>query len=130
MARSVDVSDLTQVGGEAHEASARVTSSAISRGPSIGELAAAVEAELPVAVVIWNNHGYDMIARNFRDAGMEPVACDIYTPDLLQIAAGYGCHAERAGSLAEFKDVLQSAPGRKVPTVIEVLETDFIDSTD
>jgi acetolactate synthase-1/2/3 large subunit len=93
---------------------------------TIAELAAAVEAQLDVAIVVWNNHGYDMIAQNFRSAGMAPIACDIYTPDILAIAAGYGCHTERATSIDEFKEALRASQGRGVPSVIEVLEDDFI----
>jgi acetolactate synthase-1/2/3 large subunit len=93
---------------------------------TINELATAVEAEIPVAVVVWNNQCYDMIAQNFRDAGMEPIACDIYTPDFLKIAEGYGCPALRASTLEEFQAALQESLRHKVPTVIEVMESDFI----
>ncbi len=93
---------------------------------TINELAAAVEAEIPVAVVLWNNECYDMIAQNFRDAGMEPIACDIYAPDFLQIAAGYGCPALHASNISEFKDALKQSLQHKVPTIIEVKEADFI----
>ena len=93
---------------------------------TINELATAVEAEIPVAVVIWNNECYDMIAQNFRDAGMEPIACDIYTPDFQKIAEGYGCPAMKATTIAEFKAALQMSLQHKVPTIIEVMEADFI----
>ncbi|MCZ6829151.1 MAG: 5-guanidino-2-oxopentanoate decarboxylase [Gammaproteobacteria bacterium] len=93
---------------------------------TINELATAVEAEIAVAVVIWNNQCYDMIAQNFRAAGMEPIACDIYTPDFQKIAEGYGCPALRASTIAEFKAALQQSQQHQVPTIIEVMEADFI----
>ena len=93
---------------------------------TLNELATAVEAALPVAVVVWNNECYDMIAQNFRDAGMEPIACDIFTPDFGMIAEGYGCAAVRAGNLDEFRLALQRAQETRVPTLIEVMEADFI----
>ncbi len=92
----------------------------------IGELAAAVEANLSLAIVVWNNEGYSMIAQNFRDAGMKPIACDIYTPDILAIARGYGCAAQSATDIDSFGAALQASTERDVPTVIELREADFI----
>jgi acetolactate synthase-1/2/3 large subunit len=93
---------------------------------SINELSTAVEAGIGVAVVIWNNRGYEMIAQNFRSAGMEPIACDIHTPDFLAIAAGYGCPGERVRDTAQLQRALQDAAARDLPTFIEVMESDFI----
>ncbi|TXS95239.1 5-guanidino-2-oxopentanoate decarboxylase [Parahaliea maris] len=95
---------------------------------SISELASAVEAGVGIAVLVWNNARYDMIARNFEDAGMAPIACDIYTPDLLAIARGYGCEAARATDYDTLHALLAAAPARAVPTVIEVREQDFLQS--
>lgn len=95
---------------------------------SISELASAVEAGVGIAVVVWNNARYDMIARNFEDAGMAPIACDIFTPDLLAIARGYGCEAARAENIDALHALLLAAPSRSVPTVIEVREKDFLTS--
>jgi acetolactate synthase-1/2/3 large subunit len=93
---------------------------------SINELSTAVEAGIAVAVVIWNNRGYEMIAQNFRSAGMAPIACDIHTPDFLAIAAAYGCPGERAHNLEELKNALVRAQERSVPSLIEVMEEDFL----
>nr|WP_281290177.1 5-guanidino-2-oxopentanoate decarboxylase [Parahaliea aestuarii] len=93
---------------------------------SISELASAVEAGLGIVVLVWNNARYDMIARNFEDAGMAPIACDIYTPDLLAIARGYGCEAARAHNHDELDQLLRASAGRVVPTIIEVQESDFL----
>lgn len=93
---------------------------------TLNELAAGVEAGLPVAVVVWNNAGYKMIAREFEAAGMAPVACDIHGPDFVQVARAYGCEAGRATTVAELSAQLQQSRQRTVPTVIEVLEKDFL----
>ena len=93
---------------------------------TINELASAVEAEISVAVVIWNNQRYEMIAQNFEEAGMKPIACDIYTPDFLTIAKGYGCPAYRAENLASLKAHLQQAQHCNIPIIIEVMEKDFL----
>ncbi|MEH6586505.1 MAG: 5-guanidino-2-oxopentanoate decarboxylase [Halioglobus sp.] len=93
---------------------------------TINELSTAVEAELSVAVVVWNNERYEMIAQNFESAGMKPIACDIHTPDFLAIAKGYGCRAVRATSLSQLEEALVASVEFAVPTLIEVREEDFL----
>jgi acetolactate synthase-1/2/3 large subunit len=93
---------------------------------TINELATAVEAGIGVAVVVWNNERYDMIAQNFEAAGMTPIACDIYTPDFLGIARAYGCEAVRVTNEQELAEALRASTDKSVPTLIEVRETDFL----
>ncbi|BFM10228.1 5-guanidino-2-oxopentanoate decarboxylase [Simiduia litorea] len=93
---------------------------------SLNELATAVEAKIPVCIIIWHNSCYEMIAMNFRDAGMEPIACDIYAPDFIKIAEAYGCQGVRAKNLQELKSALLHAQATDLPTIIEVQENDFI----
>jgi len=94
---------------------------------TINELSAAVEAKISVAVVVWNNERYEMIAQNFETAGMTPIACDIHTPDFLAIARAYGCEAVRASTLAELESALVASANHAVPTLIEVREQDFLE---
>jgi len=96
---------------------------------TINELATAVEAGIGVAVIVWNNERYEMIAQNFEDAGMAPIACDIYTPDFLAIAKGYGCKALRADNEDALIEALRASSSENVPTLIEVREADFLDTS-
>jgi len=93
---------------------------------TINELSTAVEAGLSVAVVIWNNRRYEMIAQNFEAANMAPIACDIHTPDFLAIGRAYGCQAHRARNHGELETLLKQSRQHPVPTLIEVQEQDFI----
>jgi acetolactate synthase-1/2/3 large subunit len=93
---------------------------------TLAELAAGVEAQLPVAVVIWNNEGYREIKQGMLAAEIEPAGVDIYTPDLLKVAQGLGCAAVRASSLDELARALQEAQHENRPTVIELRQADFI----
>ncbi|MCV6604014.1 MAG: thiamine pyrophosphate-dependent enzyme, partial [Porticoccaceae bacterium] len=92
----------------------------------INELSTAVEAQIPVVILVWNNQRYEMIAQNFESAGMEPIACDIHTPDFIAIAKGYGCPAQRAHNLDELRQQMKVAQQQTVPTIIELREEDFI----
>jgi acetolactate synthase-1/2/3 large subunit len=93
---------------------------------TLNELSTGVEAGLGVAVVVWNNRRYEMIAQNFVTAGMKPIACDIHTPDFLAIAAAYGCRTAHPRDHAELGAALRDAATASVPTLIEVDERDFL----
>ncbi|MCW3479490.1 5-guanidino-2-oxopentanoate decarboxylase [Neisseriaceae bacterium JH1-16] len=89
---------------------------------TLPELASAVEAKVPVIVLLWNNQGYGEIKKYMVERDIAPVGVDIYTPDFLQIAAGFGCAAVRVDTAAALVQELQSATPRRMPTVIEVDE--------
>ena len=88
---------------------------------SLPELASAVEAQVPVIVLLWNNQGYGEIKRYMQRRDITPLGVDIFTPDFLAIARGFGCAAERARDHAHLADLLRSAPLDR-PLLIEILE--------
>lgn len=92
---------------------------------SINELSTATEAEIPVAIIVWNNQSYDMIAQNFREAGMEPIACHPYQPDFVKLAEAYGCYGCRVTNHKDLHKELMRVGTRKKPTLIEVMQSDF-----
>lgn len=94
---------------------------------TIGELAAAVEARLPVIFLVWNNNGYGEIKRFMAEGDIPQIGVDIYTPDFIGIGKAFGCHAVAAGDLKQLKQELVSAAARQLPTVIEVKQHNFID---
>jgi acetolactate synthase I/II/III large subunit len=90
---------------------------------TLPELAAAVEAEAPVIVLVWNNRSYGEIKSYMVEQGIAPVGVDLFTPDLVAVARGYGCAAERARDLDHLAELLGAAArGRRAPTLIEVVE--------
>lgn len=88
---------------------------------SIAELASAVEAKVGIIVLLWNNAGYGEIKRYMERRDITPIGVDIYTPDLLAIARGFGCAAESARDYAHLTQLLSQAPSDR-PMVIEVCE--------
>ena len=88
---------------------------------TLPELASAVEARVGIIVLLWNNAGYGEIKRYMQRRDIEPIGVDIYTPDLLAIARGFGCAAERARDHAHLAELLRSAPQDR-PLIIEVQE--------
>jgi acetolactate synthase I/II/III large subunit len=89
---------------------------------TLGELASAVEAETPIIVLLWNNRGYGEIKRYMQSRGLPLIGVDIYTPDFLTLAAGFGCEAARATGYDHLRRLLTTAARATRPTVIEVLE--------
>lgn len=85
------------------------------------ELASAVEAKVGIIVLLWNNHGYGEIKRYMERRDITPLGVDIYTPDFLAIAKGFGCAAERARDHDHLQELLRTAPSDR-PLIVEVME--------
>ncbi|MEM5318154.1 5-guanidino-2-oxopentanoate decarboxylase [Paraburkholderia sp. JHI869] len=92
---------------------------------TLPELASAVEARVPIVVLLWNNFGYGEIRRYMTARDIVPVGVDIHTPDFLALARGFGCVASRVDTPDALAEQLQQAMSRDVPTVIEVNEADW-----
>jgi acetolactate synthase-1/2/3 large subunit len=89
---------------------------------TLPELASAVEAGTAIIVLLWNNRGYGEIKRFMQNRDIPAIGVDIYTPDFLAVAAGFGCRAERASSFEHLRRLLQSAGDSARPWVIEMIE--------
>ncbi len=86
---------------------------------TLSELATAVEARLPVVILLWHNAGYEEI-RRFMDAeGVERLGVDIQAPDFITVASGFGCLATRIETPADLAIVLQQRP-LDGPMLIEI----------
>ena len=89
---------------------------------TIGELATAVELELPVPILLWNNRGYGEIRRYMAERDIPLIGVDIYTPDFLAIARGFGCTAVKAESFEHLERTLKTANNADKPTIVEIDE--------
>jgi acetolactate synthase-1/2/3 large subunit len=91
---------------------------------TVAELASAVEANANIIVLLWNNHGYGEIKQYMKKRGLPTIGVDIYTPDFLAIARGFGWQADRARSVDHLLELLTMGAASSGPTLIEVLERD------
>ena len=82
---------------------------------SLPELASAVESRVPVVVLVWNNRAYGEIRNYMVDSGIAPIGVELYTPDLVAVARGYGCAAERASNPDHLAALLAEAGGHDRP---------------
>jgi 5-guanidino-2-oxopentanoate decarboxylase len=92
------------------------------------ELATAVELQLSLPIVIWNNSALGQIRDDMIAAGIPPTGVVGHNPDFLALARAYGAHAERPHGPAELTAAIQSARLRRGPTVLEAVEADFRES--
>jgi acetolactate synthase-1/2/3 large subunit len=89
---------------------------------SIQEIAAAVEAGIGVAVIVWNNSSYGEIKTFMAERGIPQIGVDIFAPDFVAVAKGLGCEASRPDNAEAFRSALAESAGRRVPTLIEIGE--------
>jgi acetolactate synthase I/II/III large subunit len=87
---------------------------------TIGELASAFEANVGLIVLLWNNEGYGEIKTYMLERQIAPIGVDIFTPDFLAIAKGFGCQAVRVESFEQLAKELTAANARTLPTIIEI----------
>jgi acetolactate synthase-1/2/3 large subunit len=89
---------------------------------TLPEMATAVEAEVPLTVLLWQNRGYGEIRRRMLGADIPPIGVDLVAPDTVALARAYGWHAGRPESYAELHRLLSRAAQQPVPTLIEIQE--------
>ncbi|MDU9405842.1 5-guanidino-2-oxopentanoate decarboxylase [Pseudomonas sp. zfem004] len=87
---------------------------------TLPELASAVEAQVPLIVLLWNNQGYEEIKKYMVNRDIEPVGVDIHTPDFVGVARALGAEAENVGDVAQLQAALGRAVERRGPTLIQV----------
>ena len=87
---------------------------------TLPELASAVEAQVPLIVLLWNNQGYEEIKKYMVNRAIEPVGVDIHTPDFIGVARALGAAAENVADVAQLQAALALAVERKGPTLIQV----------
>ncbi|QXI39479.1 5-guanidino-2-oxopentanoate decarboxylase [Pseudomonas xantholysinigenes] len=87
---------------------------------TLPELASAVEAQVPLIVLLWNNQGYEEIKKYMVNRAIEPVGVEIHTPDFIGVARALGAAAEDVADVAQLQAALGRAVERQGPTLIQV----------
>jgi 5-guanidino-2-oxopentanoate decarboxylase len=89
------------------------------------DLATAVELQLSLPIVIWNNSALGQIRDDMVAARIPPTAVCGHNPDFLALARAYGAYAERARGPESLAAAIRSALQRRGPTLLEAVEADF-----
>ena len=90
---------------------------------SVPELAAVAAEGVPLPVVVFDNGGYGEIRNQMAAMGMEPLAVDLPTPDLVGLARALGGEGFRCDAPSDLAARLTESWRRPGPTVLVVPES-------
>jgi 5-guanidino-2-oxopentanoate decarboxylase len=92
---------------------------------TLSELMTAVEANLCLPVIVWNNSALGQIRDDMVGAGIPPTDVVARNPDFVALARACGAAAVRANSASRLTEALRDALEASGPTLIEVPAGDF-----
>jgi 5-guanidino-2-oxopentanoate decarboxylase len=92
---------------------------------TLQELPTAAELGLGLPLVVWNNQALAQIRDDMQAAGIPPLGVTARNPDFVALANACGAAAMRVRGPAALADGIRRALGARVPTLIEVHDTDF-----
>jgi acetolactate synthase-1/2/3 large subunit len=91
---------------------------------TLSELAVAVQQKLPIKVILWDNAGYQEIARSMAARDIDIASTQYSSPDFSAIARGFGALVSEPENCTELEEALaQSING---PHLIRMHENLFI----
>ena len=97
---------------------------------TLTELATAVDASLPVTVIIWCNRGYEEIENSLEARGVSNRSTDISAPDFSLIAQAYGLEVFEPADWSELATMLEAATeqaaAQQQPNLLLVNQNTFI----
>lgn len=85
----------------------------------MGELLTAVELELPVKLMVFNNSSRAMVHREMRDAGYEPWGTSVKNPDFGAVARAMGLFGERVEKAEDIRNAIARAFAHPGPALID-----------
>ena len=81
----------------------------------------AVDENLAVTFLVWNNRGYKEIELSMRSAGVDVLGCDPTPPDFAAVARSFGIPFQRVDqSVTNIRTAFESVP-QSGPSMIEVV---------
>ena len=87
---------------------------------TLNEIGTAVEHQLAVIILCWNNERLGAIHDNMVVHGIQPNAVTLRNPDFQMLAKAYGCNAEKPSSLKTLAQAIATALKADGPTLIEM----------
>jgi acetolactate synthase-1/2/3 large subunit len=88
---------------------------------NIGELATAVQYNLPLVVCVFNDGGYGVLrAIQSRTFDGRQNGVDLATPDFAMVAKGMGMKGERVEGVESFRDAFGRAVATDGPTLLDI----------
>ncbi len=96
---------------------------------TVQELVTAAELNLPIPIILWNNHALQQIKDDMIAQEIEPVGVLGLNPDFVALAKACHCSAITIDSAEGLSSAVRNAFGNDRPTLIEINENDnWLDS--
>jgi len=92
---------------------------------TLQDLMTAVELDLTLPFIVWNNNALGQIRDDMRAAGIAPIGVVARNPDFVALAHACGAAGARLRDAASLAAALRDALARSGPTLLEVDATDF-----
>lgn len=93
---------------------------------TIQEMATAIQDNIPVVLIVWNNAALAQIRDDMNDAGVAPVGVEATPPDCCALARAFGWSAVSLKSADAAQETIREAIDSGKPTLIEVSEDLFL----
>jgi 5-guanidino-2-oxopentanoate decarboxylase len=93
---------------------------------TLHELMTAVELDVSLPIVVWNNAALGQIRDDMLAASIEPVAVAARNPDFQALARACGARAIQVTNPYGLTQAVRAALERPGPTLIEALESEFL----
>lgn len=87
---------------------------------TVAEMATAVDEQLDLVVVLWDNHGYAQIRQSFDDVDAPRMGVDVSSHDPVMIARGFGWSATSVETPQQLADALRRAFSAGGPQFVRV----------
>jgi len=84
------------------------------------DLALIRELALPVVMVVFSDRSLSLIRVSEERKGIAPYGVDFCPPDFAAVAQAFGIAGKRAATVAEARDAVEAALGRRAPLVVDV----------
>ena len=92
---------------------------------TLQEITTAVELDLTLPLIVWNNSALGQIRDDMCAAGITPIGVVARNPDFVALAHACGAAGVRVPDAAALAEALQRALARPGPTLLEVNASDF-----
>jgi acetolactate synthase-1/2/3 large subunit len=86
----------------------------------VQELAAAVQYDINLVTVLFNNNAFGNVLRDQQTKFRGPMGSELHNPDFVKLAESFGAQGWRAHSPAELRTLVERGFAQRGPVLIEV----------
>jgi pyruvate dehydrogenase (quinone) len=87
----------------------------------MGDILTLGQHDLPVKIILFNNHSLGMVQLEMEVAGMSPFGCNLKNPNFAALAQAVGLFGVRVEDPAEVRPALEQALAHNGPALVDVV---------